>query len=375
MRFILFFVALLLSASLGFAQCPLTTPEFPFETQDDFWGQTYSWSAGLYLPTQIGGPTTINSLGFRVNAGSGTYTDVRIYVRHTSISNYASATGYPGHTGFTLVWQGTMSFTGTGVYNYTLTTPYVFNGSNNLEVLFEHRGGQNFYPHEPWFHRTNAAPTGVFPGKVRAGSSWTNAIAGSSNRVFNLALFVNGLSTACNYNLPVELVELEVVCDPQELKLKWTTASEENNSHYEIEYSEFGEKWNKIGEVEGAGNSVDIKTYVFDLSRFNVLKSGYLKLSQVDFDGHREELEVRTIPCSKESIVPFPNPFTSEFIVPGVFYSGEVRVIDMMGRNVLFSSEISRNGLKIKPLVDYKGILFVITNQQGAEQMFKISQF
>ena len=51
--------------------CPLNTPEFPFETQDDWSGDSYSWSAGLYMPSQIGGAQTINSISYRLDNTSG----------------------------------------------------------------------------------------------------------------------------------------------------------------------------------------------------------------------------------------------------------------------------------------------------------------
>lgn len=99
----------------GQTDCPLNTPEFPFTTDDDW--ALYSWSAGLYMPFQLGGAQTLTTLSFRLDNhspfGSYTYNNIRIYMRHTSVTNYSSSPGYPGTTGFTQVWSGNMTFSST----------------------------------------------------------------------------------------------------------------------------------------------------------------------------------------------------------------------------------------------------------------------
>ncbi len=327
---------LLLLPYLVYAQCPLTTPEFPFETQDDWWGDTYSWSAGLYLPTQIGGANTITTFGLRNNAGSGTYTDVRVYMRHTTTNNYNVEPGHPGTSGFTQVWNGTMVFSGGGVYTYTLATPFVFNGSDNLEVLVEHRGGENYYPWEPWFHRTNAAPAGVFPGKVGAGSSWNNAANNTSNRVFNLAIFINGVSAECTFNLPVELENAAIVCSNKRAELEWSTITETNNQFFEIEISQDGETWRKVGEVLGAGTTTEEQHYSFDLSQFVSGELSYVRLSQTDYDGTYEMLRVLSVNCSdfKKELVAYPNPFLDKLSINAAIEPNHIELVDLSGRSI-----------------------------------------
>lgn len=102
------------------SNCPYNTPEFPFTT-DDSWA-TFGWSSGLYMPVQLGGAQTLTSISFRLdNDGSSasyTYNDIRIYLRHTVVTNFASDPGYPGTAGFTQVYSGSMVFSGKGVYTF-----------------------------------------------------------------------------------------------------------------------------------------------------------------------------------------------------------------------------------------------------------------
>ncbi|MBB3699185.1 T9SS type A sorting domain-containing protein [Flammeovirga yaeyamensis] len=83
-------------------------------------------------------------------------------------------------------------------------------------------------------------------------------------------------------DLPVELISFTGDINNDEVTLKWSTATEVNASHYEIERSVDGRNYEKIGEVNAAGNSNTLQNYTF----IDVLTSskGYYRLKQVDFD-------------------------------------------------------------------------------------------
>ena len=121
--------------------CPLNTPEFPFTT-DDSWN-TYSWSANLYHPSQMGGAQTINAISFRLDNdwswGNYTYNNVRVWVRNSNVNDYVSSPGYPGNVGFTQVYSGNITFNGSGVYTINFSTSFSYDGTSHYEVLFENR--------------------------------------------------------------------------------------------------------------------------------------------------------------------------------------------------------------------------------------------
>jgi hypothetical protein len=119
-----------------------TATDYNFPFQPYF---NNGWSSQIYTATEIGTAGTINSLAFYVNNSSGSYTldNQKIYVRHTSVSQHADKY-YPGTTGFTLVYSGSITFGTSGWKTINLSSPFAYNGTNNLEVLIESRDGSTF---------------------------------------------------------------------------------------------------------------------------------------------------------------------------------------------------------------------------------------
>ena len=92
----------------------------------------------------------------------------------------------------------------------------------------------------------------------------------------------------CASPLPIELISFtgeRIKCN--ENSIKWSTASEINNDYFEINRSSDAINFNKIGEVNGAGNSTQILSYFFiDLNPPASLN--YYRLKQIDYNGNNE---------------------------------------------------------------------------------------
>ncbi len=122
---------------------------------------------------------------------------------------------------------------------------------------------------------------------------------------------INGVS---NDPLPVELLSFKGKAKEEYNELNWVTATESNNSGFEVERSTSGFDWVKIGFVAGAGNSVSIKTYAYQDKNIT-LDGYYYRLKQIDFNGKYSY--TKTIYISRKvqnagtvkSI--FPNPFNT----------------------------------------------------------------
>ncbi len=86
--------------------------------------------------------------------------------------------------------------------------------------------------------------------------------------------------------LPIELTNFKVQQNNNTNKLTWSTASEINNDGFDIERSITNNMdFEKIGFVQGAGNSTQPHRYEFTDNAFTP-KSGCLyRLKQIDFDG------------------------------------------------------------------------------------------
>jgi Secretion system C-terminal sorting domain len=86
---------------------------------------------------------------------------------------------------------------------------------------------------------------------------------------------------------PVELMSFEGKSIEKSIKLLWQTASERNNSKFEIERNMVGssEKFEKIGEIKGLLSNFSIKSYDFVDETPLTDNINYYRLRQVDLDG------------------------------------------------------------------------------------------
>ena len=140
--------------------------------------------------------------------------------------------------------------------------------------------------------------------------------------------------------VPVELTKFEARKDGSNALLTWRTASEINNSHFMIERSEDGERFETIGKVAGAGTSVIERSYVFqDESPSNGIN--YYRLAQYDFDGAVTRSDIRTVEFGyiggSGSISIYPNPVVDNVVIEttGVVETISVVVYDTAGKVVI----------------------------------------
>lgn len=181
------------------------------------------------------------------------------------------------------------------------------------------------------------------------------------------SVFTNGapgLTSTSTTPMPVPLpVELSSFTGWNESKmnvLEWETLSEENSSYFEIQKSANAEDFERIGNVNAAGNSANPITYDFDdMNPF--FGNNYYRLKIVDLDGTYEYSEVILIKAEgKATVKGFPNPFTNnisfELVAP---ISGIVQIslYDITGKQVLYlerevASGLSNQDLKLDNLTE-----------------------
>ena len=144
--------------------------------------------------------------------------------------------------------------------------------------------------------------------------------------------------------LPVELTDFTVQAVKNiDAQLSWTTASEKNNDHFDVERSTVGATFVKIGQVKGQGTSSSPTAYALTDAGIGAKASGqvYYRLKQVDTDGTATYSPVRTVTFTKSAtpaISLFPNPATigtqlDLTQLPTGTY--QVSVLDATGRVVL----------------------------------------
>ena len=87
-----------------------------------------------------------------------------------------------------------------------------------------------------------------------------------------------------NNPLPLELVSFSGSWFGNAVRLNWSTISESNTSHFEVERSQDMVSYERIGTVKAAGNSTNLLAYHHDDKTAKVSKLYYYRLKQVDAD-------------------------------------------------------------------------------------------
>lgn len=116
--------------------------------------------------------------------------------------------------------------------------------------------------------------------------------------------------------LPVELINFTAVKVDLGLELQWQTASELNNEKFEIEMSQNGRSFSKIGEVKGYGTTQTQVDYDFQIEEPPVGIS-YYRLKQVDFDGQFEYSDIVSAQFENKGATIgtiYPNPSRSGLV-------------------------------------------------------------
>lgn len=140
-------------------------------------------------------------------------------------------------------------------------------------------------------------------------------------------------------SLPVELVSFSAIINKSKVQLNWKTATEVNNYGFEVERNR-NNNWQKIGFVQGHGNSNSPKYYSFTDVPNGGTEFKY-RLKQIDFDGQYEyspEVEVNLeVPANFSVKQNFPNPFNPttkiEFSLP-LDNNVEIKVFNVLGMEV-----------------------------------------
>ncbi len=140
--------------------------------------------------------------------------------------------------------------------------------------------------------------------------------SGVDNQFDGFSILVFGTTNFESNPLPVTLVSFEGKAQNDGVTLNWVTASEVNNSHFEVERSLDGESFDQIGIVDGFGTTTVTQNYSF-IDSNSASGVVYYRLRQVDFDGAFEYSKIITVIVNQatdspiEEFVVYPNPIQS----------------------------------------------------------------
>lgn len=142
--------------------------------------------------------------------------------------------------------------------------------------------------------------------------------------------------------LPVELASFTSIVNKNDVNLKWSTVSEENNSGFDVERKLITESiWKKISFVEGRGNSNTQINYEYSDRKLESGKYNY-RLKQIDYNGSHKYYDLSSevqvgIPSKFVLLQNYPNPFNPstkiDFDLPENA-KVSIKIFDISGKEV-----------------------------------------
>jgi hypothetical protein len=153
--------------------------------------------------------------------------------------------------------------------------------------------------------------------------------------------------------LPVEFLNFNVHEQNGSVAIDWSTATETNNSYFEIFKSTDGKTFYSIGRVEGNGTSSGISSYTFTDQQPGSGIS-YYKIKQVDVNGDYMFSTVRSLNIlSFGDIQITPNPGNGHIKIRTTMIANanlEIAVISPLGEKVYGSKEKASKGIYEKDI-------------------------
>ncbi len=171
--------------------------------------------------------------------------------------------------------------------------------------------------------------------------------------------------------LPLTLVSFTAQLAPNNVvKLKWSTVTEINVSHFEVEKSADGIHFTKAGTVFAKGNTEDISHYGMN-DAVNSSRSSlyYYRLRSVDIDGKNDLSQTLTIRLDKQkengiSILTYPNPVSNEvhITIPAGRQNKNVRfeIYNNTGQLIKIKNSSGANQTESIPVTDLKPGMYIL---------------
>ena len=151
--------------------------------------------------------------------------------------------------------------------------------------------------------------------------------------------------TTESVNLPIILNRFTATKGENIVNLDWSTSSEINGSHFDVQRSRDLSNWATIGTVDAVGESSTLQDYQLVDNNLPLntrsSKTFYYRLNMVDNDGSAELSEVRTVRFDQDGadFIVYPNPSFNEVFVSLSTITTEsgpatMNVINMKGERV-----------------------------------------
>ncbi len=182
-----------------------------------------------------------------------------------------------------------------------------------------------------------------------AGNCWVASTAGATRRD-NLTSFSDFATVQSQNPLPIQLLYFNAKPEGYDVLCSWSTATEINNDHFELERSADGNEFTNIARVKGFGAGVSVHTLSYNYPDKEICNGIiYYRLKQVDIDGNSSYSNVVAVNCkdADRAITVFPNPANTVLNVSFAQAANEkieLQVINMLGMMVMKKEFTAQEG-------------------------------
>jgi plastocyanin len=207
-------------------------------------------------------------------------------------------------------------------YDYTTGVPYhvivkyeITSGTlNDFVSLYIFSSTNPVTTTEPAVPTIGPIANGTVNADIEPGSVCLRQYNASQN------ITVDGIRIATSWSdvVPVELTSFNAIVKNNSISLNWTTATELNNSGFEIERKLGNPNWSKIAFVKGHGTSTIPNKYSYTDTKLSSGNYTY-RLKQIDFDGSYKYSNIVEasidFPSKYELSQNYPNPFNPNTVI------------------------------------------------------------
>ena len=244
------------------------------------------------------------------------------------------------------------------------------------------------------FENKNNSDDVVINGTMTVGGSFTNGnggvISGSGSvTITNGPVTNTGSSFGCEgvgctvfpcgfstgncggVPLPINLVAFDASCNASGTRtLRWTTASEVNNSFFSVERSSDAIVYVTAGIVSGAGTTSQKKQYSWTDDAISGSEILYYRLRQTDYDGQHSLSHAISIRCfqKEKPFILYPVP-ASDFVLisgPSATEESMIRISDTRGKIMMEQRRFVQHEQRLDVSGFCNGIYILTVSNPGA---------
>lgn len=183
----------------------------------------------------------------------------------------------------------------------------------------------------------SAVPSGGFPENfepplnVLSGQRYIICFSNWSSVTSVVPLVFGGTAVVSCTPLPIELLAFNAHVVGSDLEVTWTTGSEVNTDHFEVERSADQGHWEATGQLPAAGTSYVLRSYSL-IDRQPIDDASYYRLRSVDQDGSTTLSHIVMVNLLADALVCHPNPTAGATLIDHVIEGTTIEVLDMLGR-------------------------------------------